>query len=224
MVQISGVGQASSNLCVAPGFACGANPLIPADLCPPEGCDDGPWRFANLASAPTRTYVAVFSRASSSAQPAPDGASLGVLEAAPASRFADFDDFKRRVKALNGEGLEVVRAHCAGTPATCTWDGSYRKTDGTKLSYRFEPSRAVSGNAADAATYPIAYPGGPASDTSRWDLADGPVQADRSGLIAIQDPSRGGRCVLDDRDVEHPRIQGCRRAGMSGFPATARVP
>jgi hypothetical protein len=221
MVQIAGVGQTSSNLCVAPGFACGANPTIPADLCPPGGCDDGPWQFASLSSVPTRTYVAVFSRAASSAQPTPDLASLGVLEAVPGSRFADFDEFKRRVKALNGDGQDVVRAQCTGTPARCTWDGSYRKTDGSRLSYRFEPSLSLSGNTPSVASYPIAYTGAPASDASKWDLADGPVQADRSGLIVIQDPFHGRRCVLDDRDVDHPKVHGCSRAGMPVFNTTA---
>jgi hypothetical protein len=224
MVQIGGVGPTSSNLCVAPGFACGENPTIPADLCPPGGCDDGPWQFASLASAPTHTYVALFSRASSSAEPTPDRAPLGVLEAAPASRFADFEDFKRRVKALNGDGRDVVRSHCAGTPVGCAWDGAYRKTDGVRLSYRFEPSITLSGNMAGAPSYPIVYPGGPPSDTSRWDLADGPVQADHTGLVVIQDPFQGRRCVLDDRDVDHPRVQGCRRPGIPVFPATARAP
>jgi hypothetical protein len=214
MVQVTGVGQASSNLCVAPGFACGSNPSLPRDLCPPGGCEDGPWQFADLASSPTHTYVAVFSRGSSSEQPTPDHAPLGVFEAAPASRFADFDDFKRRVKALNGDGHDVVRARCSGTPVGCAWDGVYRKTDGTKLSYRFDASLSLSTSATASPSYPVAYPGSPGSDTSRWNLADGPVQADRSGLIVIRDPFHGRRCVLDDRDVEHPRILGCVRGAI----------
>jgi hypothetical protein len=89
------------------------------------------------------------------------------------------------------------------------WDGLYRKTDGTKLSYRFDASLSIS--SSSPVLYPVAYPGSPAADTSRWNLADGPVQADRSGLIVIRDPFHGRRCVLDDRDVEHPRILGCVR-------------
>jgi hypothetical protein len=163
---------------------------------------------------PTHTYVAVFSRASSGALPTPDLAPLGVLEAAPASRFVDFDDFKRRVKTLNGDGQDVVRAQCSGTPVACSWEGSYRKTDGTKLSYRFDASVSLSGNAPRVASYPVAYPGGPDADTSRWSLADGPIQADRSGFIVIQDPFHGGRCVLDDRDIDHPKTYGCRHTAQ----------
>ncbi len=223
MVQIAGIGQTSSNLCVAPGFACGANPTIPPHLCPAAGCGDGPWQFVELLSIPTHTYVAVYSRAPSVASPTPDQAALGVLEAAPASRFTDFDEFKRRVRALNGDGSEVVRAHCSGTPVPCVWDGSYRKTDGTKLSYRFEGPLSLSRETAPATvSYPVAYPGGPDRDTSRWSLADGPIQADRTGLVVIHDPFRGRRCVLDDRDLDHPKIHGCRRIGPPLLDSTSQ--
>jgi hypothetical protein len=214
MVQVTGVGQTSSNLCVAPGFACGSNPSLPRELCPRGGCEDGPWQFADLPSSPTHTYVAVFSHDSSSAQPTPDLAPLGVFEAEPASRFADFEDFKRRVKALNGDGFDVVRARCSGAPVSCSWYGSYRKADGMRLSYRFDASLPLSSNGPASASYPVVYAGGPNADTSRWSLADGLVQADRSGLIIIRDPFHGRRCVLDDRDVEHPHIYGCLRSGV----------
>jgi hypothetical protein len=223
MVQIAGTGQTSSNLCVAPGFACGANPTIPSHLCPAAGCGDGPWQFAELVSVPTHTYVAVYSRASSPESPTPDRASLGILEAAPASRFADFDDFKRRVRALNGDGSDVVRARCSGSPVACTWDGSYRKTDGTKISYRFDGALPLARESAPAAaSYPVAYAGAPDGDTSRWSLADGPIQADRTGLIVIHDPFRGRRCVLDDRDLDHPKIHGCRRGGPPLLDSTSQ--
>lgn len=260
LVRIQGTGHVDANLCVAPGFACGKNPTMPLFLngCstqPPLSCSetDGPWQFASIKGSPVRTYVAMLSapayaisQAVVKAHPACSLAkwpfNIGLFEAEPATKFANFNDFKTAVERNNplGMGLFVEQdafvdvvppdfptsAWCPqrdennnlvpGTYLVTGWQVRYRKTDGTDLNLTM-PSLFES-----APSYWLRSPNArlPNADTSTWDLADGPIQADHSGNISITDPNTGFSCQLNITNVHSP-TRSCNdvvyNAHHSGF-------
>jgi len=95
-----------NNACVAPGFACGLNPVVPASI--PEECieRDGPWTFVDFSGGrcPHKYdfFVAVYSAGCTSRSCRLGGGRFGFIEAAEPSAEMDFRIFKNRVLAANG--------------------------------------------------------------------------------------------------------------------------
>lgn len=178
LVRIKGGGYSSANLCVAPGFACGVNPVIPygtpqcsGNPIPPCVQVDGPWQFVVLLSMPVNTFVAMLAEPASlvSDQILREHGCLaqsqwpftiGLLEAAPASKFASFSDFQHQVKSNNPQGAALLVEQDGftsrnppffnllqlchppttlfppqGTYLVAFWKGHYKKTDGTTLDF-----------------------------------------------------------------------------------------
>lgn len=121
-VRIEGTGHQGANLCVAPGFACGKNPTMPAAVTTSNCTPEQPWQFADLPSAPVHTYVAMLCepaylvplnapQVAPGEQPLLAPYTLGLFEAEPANRFDGFDDFQRQVRANNPKGAALIEEH-----------------------------------------------------------------------------------------------------------------
>ena len=122
-------------------------------------------------------------------------------------------------------------------PLVTDWTGTYKKTDGTIYNFTIAPPmnpNAFVGGSNDHLQlsvpfsfngypippppsppfwddYPITSPNTtlPAIATASWDFADGPVQADHSGVITITSPRFHSTCRLDISDIHNPRRIGC---------------
>jgi hypothetical protein len=248
LVRIEGTGHHGANLCVAPGFACGKNPTMPP-LPSSRLVTDGPWQFADLPSSPVDTFVAMIAetaylvtKQTGLVVPQPSAVvapfTIGFFEAEPASQFADFAQFRARVKGNNPAGAGLIVEHNAfvanpgasefvlpqppcdipNTPCFIVtgWSGQYQKTDGTIYNFNIplDVKPEVFDNPSPFGDYPVSSPNAPlpAPDPTQWNLADGPVQATRTGVILITDPRNGQTCTLSFVDPEHPVRTGCEVA------------
>jgi hypothetical protein len=246
LVRIEGTGHRGANLCVAPGFACGKNPTMPVTA----PCSaDNPWQFADLDSRPVHTYVAmlcapayVVSLTAPSVvpgeQPMLAPYTIGLFEAAPASRFDGFDDFQNQVKSNNplGAGLLVEQngfptpeqlaafafpqppcPTAAGAAQPCYvvtgWSGQYTKTDGTRFDFEIPIEEAALdfANPSPFGDYPVTSPDIPLppTDPTTWDLADGPVHATHAGTLSVTDPRDDRTCTISVTDPANPVRTGC---------------
>jgi hypothetical protein len=197
LVRMNGIGFLGSNLCVAPGFACGLNPLMPGAVSPQAG-----WQFTRLSTSPTDTCVAMYAQ--------PTGQDfVGIFEAAalPAGQQS-CDTFNQRAVS-HTPAFKLARSDGSA------WGGRYTKWDGTILDF-FIPIRATLSQGDKGqypswfTNYPISSPNStlPAINTSSWALASGPISANHDGYITITNPKRGGTCILDIRNKYLP-VRNC---------------
>jgi hypothetical protein len=262
LVRIEGTGHHGANLCVAPGFACGKNPTMPGAAT--AACSaDNPWQFADLDSSPVHTYVAmlcapayVVSLTAPSVAPGEQPMlapyTIGLFEAAPASRFHGFDDFQRKVRSNNPLGAGLLVEHngtptpqqlaafsfpqppCPTSPGAAQscyvvtgWSGRYTKTDGTRFDFEIPVEEAALdfANPSPFGDYPVTSPdiALPPTDPATWDLADGPVQATRTGTFRVTDPRDDRTCTVSITDPAHPVRTGCEvscQRCSDGFPCS----
>ena len=178
LIQIAGhkSNRKKFNLCVAPGFACGLNPVIPKRI-PASGLVRvADWVFVNFKTY----YVAVYSARCDSALCKSGAKTFGFFEAAEAGKVS-FDEFRHRVIANNG--WRTYRSRMENT---------YVTTEGNEI--RFVPVlkkrdewniRAINGVVQS-------------TNIKNWGLAQGTVlNAGRNGLVTVDNPYLNQRLVLD---------------------------
>jgi len=197
MVHLGGDGMI--NTCVAPGFACGFQPVVPPTLCNKkeiahdDSCLDGHWAFLDFQGF----FVAVWRD---------DTQTAGFFEAVEASHFVDFDTFRKTVKQSNGDGGGVLTMN-GGTPVL---DVNYVNSLGQRIIAHLD--------AGAVRTYPIqSYFGQklPPSDVDTWPLAkdyDGwssLASRGHDGVVTVAALGLG-QCTLDLSDLQHPqRVGNC---------------
>lgn len=193
------------NTCVAPGFACGVNPKLPAGL--PEACQihSGNWTFINFnagtSACPFRYgYYAVFYKQScakddacksASGEPA-DGGSFGFFEAVPAGMW-DFPLFPAAVLAQNG-----------------TWKFEFGKVNEYSSPY-YQFGKTVFQLSDDSTTFPVISHGPTSAPTmpirrlALWPIASGTLMtAPKRGCVYIDNARLNERLILDHINVSHP--------------------
>lgn len=189
------------NTCVAPGFACGMNPTLPAGL--PESCKrvEGNWTFvdftANTAECPFGFgfFVALYqerctdSDCQNAGGMSPLPSTFGFFEATP---YRSFDAYVKDVLALNGG-----------------WDYRYDKVNvyqrplGGRITFVLNHDRHEWGI--------VDYETGaglvkPERDLRKWPVADGDVMtAPLEGCIVVDNRKLKQRLILDHTDVKRPR-------------------
>ncbi|MBI3541909.1 MAG: hypothetical protein HY075_01355, partial [Deltaproteobacteria bacterium] len=96
-----------ANTCVAPGFACGLNPVVPASI--PASClshEDGAWTFVDFTDerCPLHYgfYAAIYSAPCDTQRCRDGGGRFGFFEAAEPYHALTFGEFRNRVLANNG--------------------------------------------------------------------------------------------------------------------------
>ena len=148
-VRIEGTGHGDVNLCVAPGFACGKNPLMPLTMPPcaapaatPPQVDcivtSGPFQFAIIPTLPVATYVAMLSESvplyrainTEFSLNVPLGLapfSIGFFDAEVANNFHSFQDYQNRIEANNPSGagliVEIGTKRLSSTDFSCLTAG-----------------------------------------------------------------------------------------------------
>ena len=172
-----------SNMCVAPDFACGLNPVIPRSYTEgrASGCvqSNGPWTLLNQtgACAAANTsghYIAMYKR---------DG--FGFLEAYDLSKqpFIDFNAFTTGVIQRN-----------AATPYDVNGVNTYVTTSGHKIDFRLAHDSMI----VSIDNKPTGAPG----STLAWGSILNSEQD--TGLVVIDNPSTKDRLVLDFRNASMP--------------------
>jgi hypothetical protein len=180
-----------NNLCVAPGFACGLNPVIPDTL--PPGCvarREGAWTFVDYSARGCplgyNLRAAVYSADCDTKACRKGGGRFGFFEAAPAD--GPVEGFIRRVLAANG----ATRFRSGGT-------NLYVTSDGRRIEFEPNPrSRALAGI--------VSIDGAPEQREWRdWSFAEGDViRADGEGQVELRNPATGESIVIDVTDPERP--------------------
>ncbi len=227
------------NTCVAPGFACGLNPIIPESFCPGgaesgrEGLgqfcpgEDGHWLFLDFSNGtnPNGFYVAVWKSMTENSPKVP----VGFLEGARASDFGfSFETFKLRVKGLNG-GDGAAAGHARfDTNSNIQFDINYQSVRGGTIVAHLHQS--VGGPydqpPAFAREYPVqsAFAFAPDQNTDNWALANGPIASvGHTGSVNIT-VTGYGTCRLDLSDAMHPRRTGeCDNLPSNYHPPAAPV-
>ncbi len=189
-----------NNTCVAPGFACGMNPRIPAGL--PEACQQhrGDWTFidftANSATCPFDFgyYVAVFSKRCGkdskckSAAGGDDG-TFGFFEASPARNFQTYMDDV--ISNNNNWNYEFDKVNLFVSPM-------YGSTS-FQLSDDMDKWPVVDYGPLGATTKKE-------RNFSAWGIAaDGLVTSPKKACIHVDNFELGQRLILDGTDVKHPK-------------------
>jgi hypothetical protein len=207
------------NTCLAPGFACGLNPVIPADI--PTAClsTSGLWTFVNFASASgpcDRNYglfVAMY-RVDCTTDACKDAAggakTFGFFEVTDTRKPHDsFGAFKAMVLA-NNPSLQIQSEAV----------NIYKTTDLRSIS--FEPNTGDKWKSGivriDTATNPQVEP----RDIQKWPLADGsrdPLtkqdlwimksaqdqNGNETGCVMIENRHMNQRLILDLSNVDEPK-------------------
>jgi len=204
-----------SNMCVAPGFACGITPRLPDGLNPHlpakftlrDGCvvEKGPWTFINFTpacrkndSVPYGFYAALF-------QQNEGGVTMGFVEV-----------FDTRVNALVTfeEFWQGERGVLARTQGRTFHNKSsvYVTTTGQEITFETVPDSLI-----------VKIANGPAPVQSTTNMAMGTIlQSDGSaGLITITNPFTGWQLTMDDRDPFNP-MQGL--AKIAAYDDNACLP
>jgi hypothetical protein len=185
------------NTCVAPGFACGLNPVVPPSV--PQECiekrDDGrggTWTFVDYTSnaCPWRFgfFAAVHTNRCQHDPCQEGGGKYGFLEVAEPTSDLDYASFRDRVLSFN-----------SGRDFPDDEENSYFMSNGREV--RFDP------RAHKPWTYPIRSIGRMEQEVAArgWPMASGTIiRADGSGLITIVNPWMRRRLVLDMRHAMAP--------------------
>lgn len=172
-----------NNLCVAPGFACGQNLYVPANIDKSCIVTRGAWTFYDLEKCQTPHmgfYVAALR------SDAKQKMQLGMLEVSEPTM--PFDRFVESIARNNGS-LALVPGQIV----------TYKKSDGHSVTFRPDPGPMDSS--------PIVALDGvkQETDTKKWPLASGSIlKAKGDGLIVIENPSLKQRLILDDRNPLNP--------------------
>jgi hypothetical protein len=183
------------NNCIAPGFACGINPILPESI--PSDCltqvrdrdGRGMWTFVDFtaASCPLQYgfYVAQFSAPCDHLACKARGSSYGFLEAS--EPVTDFETFRSTIIDRNWHRHFSSRGR-----------NEYVTTDGRYL--QFEPlTGSMDWGMIDAGR------GEAERNLHRWPLASGEVMSgDGKGFVTLTRPSTGERLVLDYTDALNP--------------------
>jgi hypothetical protein len=195
MVQFKGsqVGSKRFNVCVAPGFACGINPLIPSYI-PPQCIveHNNNWTFLNFGAPgcplPYTFHVAMYSAYCDSWECDHTGDSYGFMEVQE-SDAQSFDKFKAGVLARNG----THKYHSM-------LENTYVTSKGDEI--RFVPTQV------ERNTWSIKAINGVAQQTQidQWGLLEGDIlNAGRDGRIVVKNPRWNQSLVLDFKDPMNPR-------------------
>jgi len=179
------------NTCVAPGFACGLNPVIPAAI--PESCRvrEGAWTFLDFTSpaCPLKHgfHAVVYSAPCDTRSCKKGGGQFGFFEAA--EPVVSFTEFKRRVLELNaGRAYHAERVNL------------YFKSDGVPV--EFVPHV---GSDDEWGIVSLNYRA-VERDTRKWGLAEGDLMtAGRDARVVVTNRRLGVRLVLDLSDALNPR-------------------
>src|SRR5581483_142520 len=154
---------------------------------------------------------------------------IGLFEAEPENKFPNYTAFRQSVMRSNPRGADLILeqrysvvaqpdnsyasefAHELCIPwrqkGTCDvvmgWAGDYTTTDGAVLHFNIP--------ASTEGFTPVLYPIS-GSDTrlpntyfGTWNLADGPIQSNHTGLTVITSPVDGTSCRLDITDIHNPQ-------------------
>jgi hypothetical protein len=205
LVQIGDAG-----LCIAPGFACGLNPTVPAQLDPSLVTVVGAWKFVNYGSF----YVMVL------AYPGlvNGNDSFGFVEAVPAYKFASFGDFVAKVQAANGDGH-----HNMSKTSVPGFDGPAIHIQYTSaLGGTIVADHVVYG---DVGHYPVSQDRGlplPQQDQTQWPLAAGLVSAQHDGDVKIANYDDVNWLYPCDLNLSTPGNP--QRIGCDLYPATYMPP
>ncbi len=245
LVRIVGRGDDSANTCVAPGFACGVNLVVPPAICTQSAaamyrsdasfhradgdttnCWEGHWAFLDFG----KFYVAAWRESATTNTPMRGG----FFEAVLASRFPSFGDFRSKVLALNGGvGGGAAAAHTVDAKdgdkgvRISTLDVSYNSIRG-KIAAHVDYSKPRD--------YPITQLGNatlPAANTDLWPLAtrvsgtngvtsgdyySTPTSNGHDGLVTVFDAATDSACILNLVDIQHPYRQQCTSGPVRETP------
>ncbi|MCC7440012.1 MAG: hypothetical protein IT285_00165 [Bdellovibrionales bacterium] len=183
-----------NNTCVAPGFACGLNPVIPDSI--PETCMEnrGPWTFFRFAAGeeacPLRFgfHAALYRAPCKSSACKRGGSSWGFLEAVEASEIS-YERFVQDVLAIH---------HL--TPFSDRRLNRYVTHAGHVIEFELQPGKHWE--------WPIVAIDGFSGDRrmDQWPLAEGPlVKANGKGRMWVRNPWLGSSVVMDYADPTRPQ-------------------
>lgn len=180
-----------SNTCVAPGFACGLQPVIPDAI--PAQCrvQEGPWTFVDF-TAPRcplgyRLFAAVYSAPCDNAACRKAADRFGFFEAVSSDGLS-FEAYKAGVLSRNGG--KAYGSQAIGT--FVTWRGD-------TIEFQPFPSSPWTWPIVSMAGYPQER------DMTKWPLARGTLMtADGQGRVEIRNPWLGKTLRLDGSDAMHP--------------------
>lgn len=200
LIRFNGVSDDTkrSNMCVAPNFACGIDPVVPdamgKDL--PAGCfvQDGSWTFISFAAARKPEagctgaagalgfYAALYQLKHVDSK----GHRSGFVEVfdTKVNPAVTFDAFRQGVVARNG-----------GRSFSDQGRNVYVTTTGEEVTFALRPDSQILG-----------IVNGPAPAQSSTDMATGTIMQSlgASGLITITNWYTGQQLVLDGRDASNP--------------------
>ena len=196
------------NTCVAPGFACGENPVVPAGI--PDACKivNGDWTFLDLAGSSPNCDINY-------------GFFVVVYSTSCEKKTCD-DRFGFFEALLWGNGLPAlattVLANNAGSfPYHEDQVGIYKGASGLLYKFVPVPPWGKTGPFTTALRWEnwgivsVTTPGGATTVFDRkvllWPLADGGlVHSDKhTGCVIVDNPRLNQRLVLDYSDKNHPR-------------------
>ncbi|MBI3558436.1 MAG: hypothetical protein HY074_19375 [Deltaproteobacteria bacterium] len=181
------------NTCVAPGFACGLNPVIPPSI--PPSCIEtvGNFSFVDFTAARCPLhhgfYAMVYRQSCDSAACKSGGTAFGFFEAREAAAGMSFHDFKNLILVNNDN-------RTFESTATNLYINSEGRQIWFKPLVRSKWDWGVVG--IDERRYE--------HDLHKWPLAQGDVMnADGRGLVSITNSYLKKRIVLDMTDPMNPR-------------------
>jgi len=192
-----------SNMCVAPNFACGINPILPEMMNPDSqsyalqrGCavKSGPWTFIDFTQgcrtdndeSPAGFYAALYQFGGRSLLG--EKIKTGFVEVfdTQINPNVNFVDFTNHVIAANGNRhYHAFLTH-----------NVYVTITGQKIDFELAPDSRI-----------LRITNGPAPVQSTTDMATGTIieSSGTSGLITITNPYLGSQLTLDDSDPYNPQ-------------------
>jgi hypothetical protein len=223
-----------TNLCIAPGFACGTNAYVPQSLraVPNLVVDvpgpNGTWTFVNYESF----YVVVYSGTFAPALTGPlSAATWGFMEAVPrkevhcltgVTEAECFTFFRNEVTRAN----QVAPASATVTKGlidTYTVDVHYASPRGGRIVAHYDPMHER--------TYPVSEDRGirlPSANSDNWPFgwaittAGGAIDAQHDGHVKIS-VAGYGMCDLDLTTPAHPRRNNCDTPAPAPPPCVPKV-
>lgn len=212
-IRFEGLLGTGVNTCVAPGFACGMNPVIPPHLRDMGRLkENGTWTFVNMQNE--GFYVALykaFCRDDESSYWCDDmdlvtgdrmrfreNETFGFLEVVPTTMVKSFEDFQQRV--LQNNGGRIFTASGSNVPTNKEFN-VYMTIDGRRIAFRpFSDQRFEWGIVSIDDWKPD-------RNITKWALAEGDIINSRgkTGYVEIYNPYLDKWLILDFSDPYHPR-------------------